>query len=946
MHIPLKITTDYTLLKSLIKIDDLISFLLKNKISSCAICDDNLSGVAEFYDKCIKNGIKPIVGLNIKLKSYDVYLYALNYNGYKNLLKINTICQKETISFSILEDYKDDICVILPYESCKLYDVLAFYKYLYIGYKKESEKKSARIISDNIIFVNDIKTLYIDDIRYLEVLDKLRKEDKKDYSYNYYFNSNIIDNNKINEFVNLFNLKMPTGKRYIPIYDKNVDSYKYLYTLSFAGLKKRLNNSVSKKYVDRLNYELSVIKKMGFVDYFLIVYDYVLYAKKNHILVGPGRGSAAGSLVSYVIGITDIDPLKYNLLFERFLNPSRVTMPDIDIDFDATKRDKVISYVKEKYGEEYVAAGLTYNTLKSKLVLREIGKLYKVNERLLDKFVREIDYKLCLNDNLKNKRVRAYLDNYEELKKIYIISLKLEGLKRNISTHAAGVVISSVVLDEVIPIIIHDGNYLTGFTMDHLEDIGLLKMDFLGLKNLTTISNILDNIGENKLKDISLEEKEVYKLFQTGKTDGIFQFETPLLKNLSLRLSPRCFNDLISLIALGRPGPKEHVESFIRRRNGQEKVTYIHNDLAPILKETYGIILYQEQIIAILGLIGGYTYEEADLIRRAISKKNESVILKEGKEFIKRAVIKGYEKSVCEEIFNQISKFASYGFNKSHSVAYSLIAYQMAYLKTFYPVYFVTEMLNTSSNKNMLYLNYLKQKGINFIKPSVNNIKNDFYYKDNNLYLPLTMIKGISRDIANKILLAKKEKYIDYFDFIIKTEDFLNKDLVYLLIYAGALDSFNLNCKTLIDNYDNILNYALLVGDDATLLNKPLINKVENYSSDFLRSKEYDCYGMYLVNHPASKYHYYKINQLDKNLFKYIKVAILVENIKNIKTKENKDMAFLLGSDETGIMDFTIFPNKYELIKNIKKGDVILAEGKVSKRFAKVQVIVDNISVL
>lgn len=946
MHIPLKVTTDYSILQSLIKIDDLISFLIKNKIPACAICDDNLSGVAKFYLKCLQNKIKPLIGLNIKIDQYDIYLYALNYKGYKNLLKINTQNQKVKINFAILDEFKDDLAVIIPYESHSLYDSLAFFKYVYIGYKNANEKTNAHLISDNIIFVNNLKALFIEDLKYLEILDKLRKEPSSDYSYNYYFSNNVIDEDKIKEFVALFSLRMPVNKRYIPTYNLKVDSFKYLVTLAKLGLQKRLNDKVSNKYQVRLNYELKIIKEMGFVDYFLIVYDYVLYAKKNHILVGPGRGSAAGSLVSYAIGITDIDPLKYNLLFERFLNPARITMPDIDIDFDATKREQVINYVQKKYGNTKVAAGLTYNTLKSKLVLREIAKINKVNDNLLEKFIKEIDARENLKNNLKNKNVQTYLNNYRELKDVYQTSLKLEGLKKNISTHAAGIVISNVNLDEVIPIMIHDGNYLTGFTMDYLEDIGLLKMDFLGLKNLTTIANILNNIGVDKLNNISLEEKEVYKLFQNGKTAGIFQFETSLLKNLCLRLKPTCFNDLVSLIALGRPGPKEHVESFIKRRNGLEEISYLHPDLEPILKETYGIILYQEQIITILVKIGGYTYQEADLIRRAISKKKIEVMLKEAQAFVKRAVKKGYYKELAENIFKQITDFASYGFNKSHSVAYSLIAYQMAYLKTFYPVYFVIELLNTNNPKNNLYLNYLKQKNVKFVKPSVNNLKGGFYYQDNNLYLPLTMIKGISKDIETKIFDHQDKQYSNYFDFVIKTHNFLNKDLIYTLIYAGALDCFNLNKHTLINNFDSILNYALLNIENNSLIDKPLINEEKEYDDDFLREKEYASFGMYLTNHPASKYNYFKIVTLNNYLFKYIKIVVLIENIKSIKTKNGEDMAFLSGSDETGIMDFTVFPNKYLLLKNITKNDLVLIEGKVTKRFANIQVEVTKISKL
>ena len=410
MYAPLKVTTDYTLLKSLIKIDSLMSFLVKHKINACGICDENLSGSMDFYNKCLANNIKPIIGLSVFINNLNIYLYAMNYQGYKNLIKINTIKETRELSFGDLEEYKDNILAIIPYKSINLYEALSFYKYRFISYINEYEKSNSLIITKNILYVEDLRCLDIKDIKYMMYLDKLRKDNLIDYSNNYYQELEIINENEINRVIDLIDIKMPTGNKYIPKYRDDVDSYKFLMELANKGLKKRLNNKVTNEYQNRLDYELSIINKMGFVDYFLIVYDYVLFAKKNNILVGPGRGSAAGSLVSYSIGITDIDPLKYNLMFERFLNPERITMPDIDIDFDATKRDEVLKYVQGKYGEKNVALGLTYSTLKSKLVLREIAKLEHVNSGLIDKFVGSINPSLSLKDNLDNPNVLKFIE--------------------------------------------------------------------------------------------------------------------------------------------------------------------------------------------------------------------------------------------------------------------------------------------------------------------------------------------------------------------------------------------------------------------------------------------------------------------------------------------------------------------------------------------------------
>ena len=948
MFVPLKVTTDYSLLKSLIKIPNLIKFLHEKKINSCAICDENLFGCLDFYKTCKSSGIKPIIGLDIILNDFSLYLYAKNYNGYKNLLKIWSVIEERELSIIDLEKYKDDILIIIPYKSINLYKSLSFYEDIYIGFSNIYEKNNASIISSNIVYVNDIRVLDVNDIKYLEYLDILRKEEKKDYSNNFYDESNlVIDSKKIDEVVSKLNLEIPTNNNYIPIYNPNIDSYSFLKNLALKGLYKRFNGNVKNNYIDRLNYELNIINSMGFVNYFLIVYDYVLYAKKHSILVGPGRGSAAGSLVSFAIGITDIDPIKYDLLFERFLNPARVTMPDIDIDFDASKRDEVIKYVKSRYGYKNVAVGLTFNTMKSKLVLREVAKILNVDDDLTNKFLSVIDASINLKDNLKNEVVKKYLMNYPILKKVYQISMKLEGIKKNVSTHAAGVVISSVNLDEVIPIHINNGELQTGVAMEFLEDIGLLKMDFLGLKNLTTISNIINMIGNNVLKDIDLDKKEVYKLFSDGDTDGIFQFETPSMKSLVVKLKPNSFDDLIAGVALGRPGPREHADSFIKRKNGLEKITYIHPDLENILKNTYGILIYQEQIIAILVKIAGYSYQEADIVRRAISKKKDEVIKAERDKFISRAVKRNYSLDIASEIYDLIAKFASYGFNKSHSVAYALIAYQMAYLKVFYKEYFYIQFLNDSSNdlKISSYLNSLKNNGIKIYKPSINNSKLDYYISDKKLILPLWVIKNVSKEIAKKIMECKGKKYSDIFDFAYKTKDFMTANLMQILINAGAMDEFFLNHQTLIENIENAINYGLLADDDG-LIKKPVIVEYEEYSSDKLRKDEVNSYGFYITNHPSSSYgsrEYMKLINIDKYLYKKIKCVVLVDKIKVIKTKKNEDMAFIEASDETSKCSFTVFPNNFKMLTNIEENDLVLINGEAQKRFDKYVIIVNNI---
>lgn len=941
MYIPLKVTTDYTLLKSLIKVPNLISFLSEKNIDTCGICDENLYGVLEFYYACKKNNIKPIVGLDVKIDDLNVYLYAMNFDGYKNLLKIHTLKEKNELILDDLSVYKDSILCIVPFKSKELFDKLKFFNNLYISYNNSLERLNALTITSNVLYINDLKALKKDDVLFFAYLDKLRKEEVGMYEQNYYFAPDI-DLGKIDEVISLLNLELEFNKKYIPKYKDNIDSSSFLHDLCFKGLTKRLNGKVPDIYLKRLNYELKIINEMGFVDYFLIVYDYVLYAKRHDILVGPGRGSAAGSLVSYSIGITEIDPLKYNLLFERFLNPERVTMPDIDVDFDALKREEIIEYVRNRYGDKNVALGLTFTTLKSKLVLREIGKLLKINDTLLDNFIKCINGNICLKDNLTNENIKKYLNNYNELKKLYNISMHLEGLKKNTSTHAAGVVISSTNLDEIIPIHYENNTLITGVTMDYLESIGLLKMDFLALKNLTTIKNILDEVGKDALKNIDLNDKAVLNLFCTGKTEGIFQFETSLMRNLIRKLKPSSFNDLVASLALGRPGALEEADEYIARKNGKKEITYIHKDLEPILKDTYGIILYQEQIIAILGKIGGYSLAEADIIRRAISKKKESVINAEKEKFINGAISKGYDRSVATLIYDLIVKFASYGFNKAHSVAYARISYDMAYLKVKYPEYFIIEMINNKDNEKFAKLVlFLKNKGIKLEKPDVNLSHNKFYISGKELIMPLWQIKGIPENLSEKIIENRKDGYTDFFDFVCKNKKILNENILNTLINAEALRSFNLNERTLVENIAVALNFAEI---DDELIKKPVIIELDDYSDEVKRNNELESFGYFITNHPASKYqNVMKLEMLEKYLFKNIKCVVLVNRISNIKTKKNENMAFISASDETGTCDFTIFPKNMNLINDLKIGDLVEINGNVSKRFDKVSIIVNNI---
>ena len=960
----LKVTTDYSLLNSMIKVEDLINYCKDNNITTCGLCDNNLFGVMNFYNKCIDNNIKPLIGLDINFLNNHIYLYAKNYDGYKNLLKINTIIQTRDIALLDLELNSSNVIAVIPFKYREIYnEIKNVYKKVYISYTNEYEKNNALLISDNVLFSNDIKALDDKDASYINYLNMIEKNTTiNDYQIIDYSNNVVLetkdefDINTINSFILEFDVKIPKGENYIPKYECDNDSFEHLKALTNKGLNKRLQNNVLKKYQERLDYELDVIKKMGFVDYFLIVYDYVLFAKKNGILVGAGRGSAAGSLVSYSLGITDVDPIKYNLLFERFLNPERVTMPDIDIDFENDKRDIVIDYVKSKYGHEKVAGIMTYGTLKSRLVLRLITKCLDIDSKLIEKFINNIDSKLNLKDNLKNKNVLDFVNKYPEIKKAYKISMKLENLKRNISSHAAGVVICNNDLDNIIPVCIQDNQIFTGVTMEYLEDLGLLKMDFLAIKNLTTIASILELLEKNtrrklNLNAINLNDEKVLKLFHEGNTVGIFQFESTGMKNFLQKFKPSSFLDLVSVIALYRPGPMENIDSFIKRKYGREKIDYIHPDLESILKETYGIIVYQEQIMQILVKIAGYSFAEADNIRRAMSKKKKEIIDKEKDNFIRKAIDNGYDKNLAIKIYDLILKFANYGFNKSHSVSYALIGYQMAYLKVYFPGYFYANLLNNvigSESKTKEYIDDAKKLKFDILPVDI-NLSNEIYtIEDNKLRMPFGVIKNLGTSSVLSIVEERKNgAYLDFIDFVKRTYGkSVNSKTINSLINAGVFKTFGMNKNTLTNNLEIIINYASLVADlDEEFVEKPEIKIYKDYSEEENRKLEFESYGFYTGNHPASKFvsnDIMKLEDVEKNYNRIVKCAVLVENIRKIKTKSNEEMAFIEASDETGKLTFVLFANSISELNKFEKNKMALIQGRVAKRLDKYQINITN----
>lgn len=963
MYTPLYVKTDYSLLSSLIKIDELVENLKKKNISSCAVVDDNLYGTMEIIHKFNKAGIKPIIGLDLK----EILLYAKTKEGYYNLVKIETLKNKDELSQEKLLKYSKDLILI-----CFNKEIYSKYKDyfndIYIGITNKKEEELYK--DEETVYIN--KTLYLEKAlyKYLPYIFMIRDgktiSDKIEFIYqdNYILTSDEVmqkvSSKSINNTLKIESMCNISFKKelFMPKYNTE-DSKEFLKNLSQKGLYKRLNGNITEPYQKRLNYELDIILKMHFEDYFLVVYDYIKYAKQNGILVGPGRGSAAGSLVSYCLGITDVDPIKYNLLFERFLNPERVTMPDIDTDFPDTRRGEVIEYVKEKYGEDNVAGIITFGTLGGRASVRDVGRILNIPTKYIDIICKKIPFKGTLKElKHSDKEVNTMIENDDKLKLLYNIVNLIEGNKRHTSIHAAGIVISYKPLYEIIPIKPNDDINLTEYTMEYLEELGLIKMDFLGIKNLSIIDGVIKDIEQktNKKLDfnkIPFDDPKVMKLFEEGQTSGIFQFESEGMKRFLKDLKPKNFIDLCNAIALFRPGPASNIPSFIKRKEGKEKIEYLDESLKDILQETYGIIVYQEQIMLIAQKFAGYTLSEADILRRAMSKKKYDVLKNEEARFIEKSLKNGKNKEIAKELFDLILAFAGYGFNKSHSVSYSIVAYKMAYLKYYFPKEFYANLLSSvigSEEKTKEYLNEIKKLGIKILPPDI-NLSNDtrFTFKENAIIFPLNAIRNVGGVISNYIIKQRETPYKDIYDFLKRTHQKTNnKKILESLIYAHVFDSFY-NINTLISNLDNILNYVeLSSGLDDDILVKPEIELKPELPIEDILNKEKEIFGFYLTSHKTEKFKLNNPNITDiydiKNkLNQRINVIVSIDKTREIITKKNEIMCFITGSDNTGTTTLIVFPELYKTKNNFKKNEIIKVSGKVERRFNEYQIICNDI---
>lgn len=954
-YTPLYIKTDNSIMQSFIKIKDLIEYASKNNIKSLAIADSNLYGAMDFYMLSLKNNIKPIIGLELIIKDSKIVLYSMNFLGYKNLLKINKIKSERDLNLNDLLIYKDFLICLIPFEHKNLYHELSkIYSKCFVTYKNKYEQEN--IVEDKM-YMNETLCLTKEDLNYLKYLNKDKKIDE-----NYlHLDEEIVDYNDSNNYLiyELCNLEIPLKQSFVPKYinEENLDSYSLLKKKCILGLKKKFGDKVFKKYQERLKYELDIINKMNFSDYFLIVEDYVSYAKKNNIIVGPGRGSVVASLVAYLLDITEVDPVSNDLLFERFLNVNRVTMPDIDIDFEHIKREDMIEYCIDKYGKDNVVPIITFGTMGVKQTIKEVGNILSIDNYLIDNLSKILNLELSLKENYKNKKVIDYIkiNNLETFAKV---ALKFEGLKHHISVHAAGIIISKEDLTNIIPVVNYNGKYISGVDMTYLEEMGLLKMDFLAIRNLTLIHEIIDEINFKynlnlKFNEIPNDDLKTLETFEKGDTLGIFQFESNGMIEFLRKLKPKTFSELCIAMALYRPGPMKNIDQYINNKNNPDKINYLTLELEDILKPTNGILIYQEQIMQMAMKLADYTQVEADVLRKAMSKKKKDDLIKEEEKFLNGCKNNNIDSKTAKKIYELMLKFAEYGFNKAHSYGYSVVSYRMAYLKTHYRNIFMAKMMNNElgdKEKIKKYIYECKKNDINILKPNINISSINFEILNNDLVYPLIGIKEINTSIANIIVKEREKKeFADIYDFIIRCN--FKKPILENLIKAGCFDCFKANKKTLIENLELIINYGELineVGKEYAL--KPILKEYSEYELKEILKYENNLLGLYLSNHPTTQYkNFYQnivsISEVSNYFDKNINIIVYVSELKEIMTKKNEKMGFIVGEDEIASIDLVLFPKQYSNYK-LDEGMILLVNGKVEKRFEKTQIVINKLKIV
>lgn len=967
-------------------IDDIINTAQTSGKKGIVLCDSNMLGVKEFYDKCLNANIRPVIGLEIRTSFRNsengiecpMALIALNDEGYKELIKLSTKSElnEQAVSF---DDYRnsDNLAKILTYDNIienkddttSYSEISAHFSnvpHMYIGaYQGMNTEK----INEFLDYIQDIPS---DDIQMCEFnpkrsldqigLDTLEKINVFEDEYIFLNGQQTVDDISEQHASVSDRLFDSTGieiKNENSLAHYNDHSEEESYNILVEYVKKGLKEKYTKKQlregecIERARKELSVIKNMGFANYFLVVRDYVMWAKENGIRVAPGRGSAAGSLIAYTIGITDIEPLKYDLLFERFLNPMRVTMPDIDVDFDSNRRQEVINYVSGKYGEDHVAQIVTFSSYGYKNAVKELAKGLGLTRGEYEEITKcippttETESSFSLEQLYKeDPNFRSAVNKYPAVKDILPQATVLGKMPKSLGTHAGGVVISSRPLDEIVPLIKTGGNTKNvQYSKDYIESVGLLKMDLLATDTLTKMDEIDKMIkadypdGQFDIDRCPMNDKKTYDMIAKGETLGVFQLESDLARNTIRKMHCDSFSDIIAAISLGRPGPIENLSEYCDRKLGKSPIRYTIPELEPILKDTYGIIVYQEQVMKCATDLAGMSMGQADILRKAMSKKNEKAISEMQETFVDGCKNNGISEKNALLIYNDMKKFAKYGFNKSHAVAYAYIAYQLAYCKANYPREYYCSLLNYSAKLSEIQ-NECRKQGINFRNPSINKSENKCITKDGDILLSLQNIKGVGITAGMKIISERNQNgpYSSVVDFVERIHP--AKNTYQALVNGGALDCFGYNRTTLLNNYENIRVFAedknLFVTDNSEFT---LLPYKEEYSK--ISKLEKNVLGIYISADPVTIFKnalrdekIADINSLKRN--GYVNIVGEILKINEKLDRNGYYMASIVIGDESGKARATVFANKYpDMQKDLVKGNIVKISGtyKLSEKY-------------
>jgi len=1059
----------YSLLDGLSKVPELVAEAKKMNMPALGLTDHGVMyGVIEFYQECIKNNIKPIIGVefylarrglkdkkpNIDTKPYHLILLAKNNTGYNNLLKLTSIAHlegfyyKPRIDWEILEKYHEGLiatsaCLngqipstILAGDLKEANHLVSKYKNLFGADsfylevqshpgKEDQENVNKELIKMSkehgvgLVATNDVHYLHSEDaeaqdlLMCLQMKKKISDRDRinlMDFDLSFRPAEKMIEDfasipeaiKNTEKIASMCNVKIELGKISLPYFElpnnENPDSY--LGKICREGLKKRypdcFGEKIAKSCVQerlekinkRLEYELGIIKKTGYASYFLIVQDFINWAKENSIVVGPGRGSAAGSIVSYLINITDVDPLKYNLIFERFLNPERISMPDIDIDFADVRRSEIIKYVEDKYGHDHVSQIITFGTMAAKAAIRDVGRALGLSYSYCDRIAKMIPMFFTLEKAIEaSPELRDAYEHDPEAKRLIDFAKKLEGVAKHHSTHACGVLISKNRLVETVPLQYassSDQTIISQYSLHPVEDLGLLKMDFLGLKNLTILENVINIINrihhkEISLKDVDLEDRKTFKLLQRGQTTGVFQLESSGMKKWLVKLKPNRFEDIIAMVALYRPGPMEFIPDFINGKQKRKKITYDDPRLEPILEGTYGIAVYQEQIMEIARQLAGFSYAEADILRKAVGKKIKELLDEQKDKLVDGMVDNGLSKENAQKIWQTIEPFASYGFNKAHATCYALIAFQTAYFKANYPTEFMAALLTADQDdidKIAIRIREASQMKIKVLPPNINKSFSTFTVLAEELRkghkqirFGLNAIKNVGNNIVSAIIKERKENgnFKDIEDFLMRVQDKdLNRKSLESLIKSGAMNGFG-DINVLLKNTDKLLEFNRYqkkekLDGQSSIFSKLVsgksfsikLEKCPNIDPKDKLAWEKEMLGLYITGHPFKEFQK-KLSKKIKSIEevkeskqkKDISIGGIINSVQKIVTKNNENMMFALLEDSTDSIEIVIFPKVFREFEPIlEKDNVVIINGRLNHKDGQPKLLVEDVKSL